>query len=180
MEEDALIIAPYPRGSAEWVDDDCEAAFLVLQDTVRAIRQVRSERHVEPGRFIEAYVVDKAGDGALQDRAALVETLARARPLHIVSDRAQAPTDQVVTQILDRAEVVLPLGGLVDLDAERARIEKEIADAQQYLQRLQGKLTNAGFRTKAPAEVVAKEEAKARETEARIDALGAELGQLGS
>lgn len=179
IDDEALIIAPYPRGTEEWIDDDSEAAFLVLQDTVRAIRQIRADRNVEPGRFIEAYVVDKAGDGALLDRAALLETLARARPLHIVSDRSQAPTDQVVTQILDRAEVVLPLGGLVDPDAERARIEKEIGEAQKYLQRLQGKLSNEGFRSKAPAEVVAKEEEKARETEGRIDALRAELGQLG-
>jgi valyl-tRNA synthetase len=123
--------------------------------------------------------VDKRGSGALEARRSLIEMLARSRPLHVVARRSEAPTDQVVTQVLDRVEVVLPLGGLVDLDVERGRIEKEIGEAQQYLQRLQGKLGNESFRAKAPKEVVEREEVKAGETEVRIEALRAELAQLG-
>ena len=178
-EAEALIVAAYPLGEPGWLDDEAEANFEALQDAVRAIRQVRSDRSVEPGRYIEAYVVDKAGSGALAQRQAVIETLARARPLHVVATRGEAPTEQVVTQLLDRVEVVLPLGGLVDQDAERDRIAKAIADAEEYLGRLQGKLGNAGFRDKAPREVVEREEQKAAETEVRIRALQAELGQLG-
>ncbi|NIR58380.1 MAG: hypothetical protein GWO02_02100, partial [Gammaproteobacteria bacterium] len=65
---------------------------------------------VEPGRFIEAYVVDSGGTAGLRERGAVIEALARARPLHIVAARDEAPSDQVITQVLDRAEVVLPLG----------------------------------------------------------------------
>ena len=153
-------MAAYPLGEPGWLDDEAEVNFEALQDAVRAIRQVRSDRSVEPGRYIEAYVVDKAGSGALAQRQAVIETLARARPLHVVATRGEAPTEQVVTQLLDRVEVVLPLGGLVDQDAERDRIAKAIADAEEYLGRLQGKLGNAGFRDKAPREVVEREGAE--------------------
>jgi len=176
---EALIVADYPLGDAVWLDDDAESTFAVLQDAVRAVRQVRAERGVDASRWVEAFVVDKAGGGALAGRAGVIELLARARPLHFVPDRAAAPADDVVTQVLNGAEVVLPLGSLVDRDAERARLTKEIGEAEEYLGRLRAKLDNAGFRTKAPAEVVEREERKAEETDARLAALREELAKLG-
>ncbi len=178
QDSDALIAAAYPRGDAAWLNDQAESEFTVLQDAVRAVRQVRAERQVEPGRFIEVYVVDSGRTAGLRERAVVIESLARARPLQIVDDRSQAPADQVITQVLDRAEVVLPLGGLVDLEAERTRLDKEIGEAEDYLRRIQGKLSNEGFRNKAPAAVVQGEQQKARETEGRIAALQAERAQI--
>ena len=76
-----------------------------------------------------------------------------------------------MTLVLERAEVVLPLGSLVDRAEERARLDKEIAEAEQSLQRLQAKLDNPGFRDKAPADVVAREAERHRETLARLAGL---------
>ena len=183
----ALIIAAFPGPGPAWSDADAERAFAGLQEVVRAIRQIRADRGVEAPRWIEAYVVNADGkaDGnaddngsALRDRAAVIEVLARARPLHIVASRAEAPADQVVTQVLDRAEVVLPLGGLVDLDEERARLTKQIEEAEQYRDRLQGKLANEGFTAKAPAAVVAAERERLAEVTQRLGGIRERLADL--
>ena len=182
----ALIIAAYPRPAAATADDTADATaergFAIVQEVVRAIRQVRADRGVEAPRWIEAYIVAGPQDDdaePLRDRAAVIEALARARPLHVVNTRAEAPDAQVVTQVLDHAEVVLPLGGLVDLGQERARLDKQIAEATQHGARLQGKLSNQGFTSKAPAAVVARERERLRELEQRLDGLRERRADLG-
>ena len=183
----ALIIAAYPRPAAPAVgeaaaDATAERGFAAVQEVVRAIRQVRADRGVEAPRWIEAYIVAGPQDddaGPLRDRATVIEALARARPLHVVATRAEAPDAQVVTQVLDHAQVVLPLGGLVDLGQERARLDKQIAEAAQHGARLQGKLSNQGFTSKAPAAVVARERERLRELEQRLDGLRGRRHDLG-
>ncbi|MDE2639575.1 MAG: valine--tRNA ligase [Chloroflexota bacterium] len=177
----ALIIAAYPRPATGTRDDAAERRFASVQEVVRAIRQVRADRGVEAPRWIEAYVVAGRGDGgdALRDRAAVIETLARARPLHMVATRAEAPDEQVVTQVLDRAEVVLPLGGLVDLARERARLDKQIAEAEGHEARIEAKLANPGFTGKAPAPVVARERERLAELQQRLDGLQERRADLG-
>ena len=176
----ALIAASYPskRNVQPALDDEAERAFAVLQNTVRAIRQVRAEKKVEPGRWVPAYVIDRGGDGSLAERSTVIEVLARARPLHIVSAREEAPSEGVVAQVLAGAEVVLPLGGLVDAEQERARLQKEVNDAQGYLQRVEAKLGNDQFRRKAPADVVAREERRRDEIAGRLAGLRERMADL--
>ena len=175
---DVLIAAAYPQGDAAWLNEQAESDFTVLQDAVRAVRKIRADRGVEPGKFIEGYVVDSGASAALRERGSVIGTLARLRPVHIVDSRSDVTAKEVVAQILGKAEVVVPLEGLVDLEAERTRLDKEIGEAEDYLRRIQGKLSNQGFRNKAPSEVVQAEEQRARETEGRIAALQAERAQI--
>ena len=175
----ALIVASFPDPAPVWADSDAERAFEGVQEVVRAIRQVRADRSVQASHWIEAYVVTGEGDaGPLAQRAPLIEVLARARPLHVVSTRAEAPDDQVISQVLDRVEVVLPLGGLVDLDQERARLAKQIAEAEQQRSRLEGKLANEGFTSKAPEAVVERERERLVEVEQRLQGLRDRLADL--
>jgi valyl-tRNA synthetase len=108
----------------------------------------------------------------------VIEILARTRPLHIVTSRDATPDEHTVTQVLDRADVILPLGSLIDLDAERARLTKEIDESQAHLKRVEGKLANEGFRSKAPASIVAQEEQRRDEVAARIAGLRERLAEL--
>ena len=124
-------------------------------------------------------VADPNRDGALRERGPVVEVLARARPLHIVATRAEAPATQVVTQVLDWAEVVLPLGGLVDLAQERARLGKQIGEAETQRARLQAKLATPGFAAKAPTAVVERERTRLQEVRQRLVGLHDRLGELG-
>jgi valyl-tRNA synthetase len=151
-----------------------------LIDVVRAIRNIRAEKKVEPGKHIEAYVV--ATDGTrrtLEAGGAYIETLARVRPLHIVGDAGQAPRDQVATAVLEGITAVVPLAGLFDVDAERARLGKLIADAEAEAARIDAKLSNEQFRSKAPEKIVATEQERLAAVRTRLDGLRAGLAELG-
>ena len=178
----ALIVAPYPQPGAAARDQAAERQFGALQDVVRAIRQVRAEYGVEAARWVETYVAPTAtSDGALDaisERSEVLETLARVRPLHVLAERGEAPDEQVVTSVLERAEVILPLGSLVDFDQERARLSKEIEETESYLSKVEAKLANDGFRNNAPAAVVAREEERQRELTTKLAGLRDRLASI--
>ncbi|HWQ28551.1 MAG TPA: valine--tRNA ligase [Dehalococcoidia bacterium] len=174
-----LIVAPYPTGEDAFHDEAAEREIETVIDVVRAIRNIRSEKRVEPARYIEAYVAGNASRPWLERGAAYIEALARARPLRIVADVSEAPREQVATAVLRDAHVVVPLAGLFDIEAERARLSKQLADAEAEVARLEAKLANEQFRARAPREVVAKEEEKLADARARARSLRARVGELG-
>ena len=180
---------PRPRRSSSppgrwrtkaWYDDEAEGQAGLVLDVIRAIRNIRAERGVEPARFVEAYVVvAPASRGAAEASRPVIEALARARPLHIVDGAGAAPREEVVAVILQGAEVVLPLAGMLDVEAERARLRGQAAQAEAEVQRLEAKLANEQFRSRAPQEIVAKEEGKLAAARARLEGLQARLRELG-
>ena len=177
-DEEALIVASWPKAERAWVSPEAEAKAQVVMEVVKAIRNIRADRRVDASRYVEAYV---AADGARPDLEAarqILESLARVRPLHLIGDAGEAPRSGVALAVLAQAQVVLPLAGLVDVEAERARLSKQLAEAEAEVQRLEGKLANAAFREKAPAAVVAKEEEKLTAARARLEGLGKRLAEL--
>jgi valyl-tRNA synthetase len=178
-EAEALIVAPWPRADERWYDSEAEGQAGLVLDVIRAIRNIRAERGVEPARFVEAYVVAApASRVAAEASRPVIEALARARPLHIVDGASAAPREEAVAVILQGAEVVLPLAGLLDVDAERARLRGQADQAESEVQRLTAKLANEQFRSRAPQEVVAKEEGKLASARARLEGLQARLREL--
>ncbi|MDP9236557.1 MAG: valine--tRNA ligase [Chloroflexota bacterium] len=179
VEEGALIVAAYPRGESGYSDPAAEREMEMLIDVVRAIRNIRAEKKVEPARLIEAYVVADGARGIFEAGSAFIETLARAKPLHVVGDIADAPRDQVATAVLEGVTAVVPLKGLFDVAAERARLEKQIADAEAEAGRIEAKLGNEQFRAKAPAKIIATEEERLAAVRARLNGLRAGVAELG-
>jgi valyl-tRNA synthetase len=178
-ETEDLIVAPYPTGEGAFRDEAAEREIEAVIDVVRAIRNIRSEKRVEPARYIEAYVAADASRAWLERSASYIEALARARPLRLVADVAEAPREQVATAVLRDAHVVVPLAGLFDVAAERARLSKQLAEAEAEVARLEAKLANEQFRARAPIEVVAREEEKLAEARARAQSLRERIGELG-
>jgi valyl-tRNA synthetase len=176
--EAALIIAAFPSGDSGYRDEAAEREMTSLIDVVRAIRNIRADKKVEPARFIEAYVVADGARPLFEAGRPYIETLARVRPLHVVGAGSDAPRDQVATAVLEGVTAVVPLAGLFDVDAERARLQKQIADAEAEAGRMRAKLSNEGFRAKAPANVVAAEEERLATLEARLDGLRKSLAEL--
>ena len=188
--EEALIVAEFPTGEGE-ADSDAEEKTELVMDVVRAIRNIRAERGVDAGRFIEAYIAsngpstEPAGslrtgtDPTLEQARPIIETLARVRPLNLVADTTSAPKEGVASAVLSKALVVVPLAGLIDTDAERAKLSKQLAEAEGEIKRLEGKLANEQFRSRAPAEVVAKEQEKLAAAESRAEGLRGRLAELG-
>jgi len=175
----ALIAAPYPSAARAWRDGEAEERVQGVIDVIRAVRNIRAEYGVEPARHVEAYVIADGARPSLEASQALIVALARVRPLHIVSQAGDAPQEGVVTAVLKDSQVVLPMGGMFDLEAERQRLEKQIAAAAAEVERLQGKLANREFLARAPASVVEKEREKLAAAESRLVGLRERLQELG-
>jgi len=186
----ALMVAAYPvpapspvlgegGGEGSRRDPEAERQLTAVQEFVRAIRNVRAEKKVDAGRWVECYIV--GGDAADTARALApsIEMLGRVRPLHVVASTAEAPTEGVVTAVLAVGQVVLPMAGLFDQDAERQRLQKQIAEAEAAVARQEAKLSNESFTAKAPEAVVAKERERLETEQGRLEGLRASLAELG-
>jgi valyl-tRNA synthetase len=172
------MVAPYPLGDGE-LDPAAEADIAVVMDVVRAIRNIRAERGVDPARFVEAYVAADAARPVLEAARPLVETLARARPLHLVPGGGEMPSSGVASAVLAGAQVVVPLAALIDIDAERGKLSGQLKEAEAEIARLQGKLRDGQFLAKAPEQVIGKERDKLAAARARADGLRGRLSELG-
>ena len=108
-----------------------------------------------------------------------IETLAKARPLNIF-DRAerQEQTEKSLVLVLNKSEVVLPWSDMVDIDAERQRLEKEISTSKGDIERLESRLKDNAFITKAPAVVVEKERSRLQSYRDKLSRLEQELKQF--
>jgi valyl-tRNA synthetase len=171
---EALIIAafPEPRPEEGWEPGKL-ADFALLQELTRAIRNLRSEKNVKPGRRIPAILVSESAAAMLHGQAATLAALAGLDTAQVnVQERIAAKPEGLIALVVGPVEIFLPLAGLVDSAEERARLEKDLAETQSQITRLES-LLGGSFAEKAPAAVVQKERDKLaayRETAEKIEA----------
>ena len=171
-----LIVAPWPAAAAR--DEAAEVEMGLLMDMVRAIRNARAEYDVKAGQPIQAVIVAADQVSLLQTQADILCTLARLDPTRLtVAAHAEAP-DKALTLVTGPVTTYLPLADLVDLDAERTRLSKELADAEAQIARSEG-LLGGPFAQKAPAAVVQRDRDKLGELGSRVDRLRSRLADLG-
>lgn len=157
---ETIVRAAWPLAQERMLDPQAEGDMAVLMDVVRSIRNVRSEKQVPPSRRIKALVfADGRPREILEENRLYVESLAGLGKLEIGPATGEKP-EQAIFAVASGVEIYLPLEGLVDLEAERKRLEKELANSEQEIKRCEAKLSNEGFLAKAPPEVVEKERAK--------------------
>ena len=149
-----IIVAEWPRDLGR-SSDPAVADISRLAEVVKAIRNARHEASVEAGRWIEAVVRPGPNRSILENESNFVTRLARVRPLRIL-DAAEEPPAKAISIVAGEIDVFLPLEGMVDLDAERSRLEREIAQLVNEVDRVLTLLDNQDFVRKAPAEIVQK------------------------
>ncbi len=158
---DALIIArwPEPREPEGWEESKI-ADFTLVQEIIRSIRNLRAEKGVAPSKRIAATIAGGPKAPLLQEQAETLASLADldSALLTILDSLATKPKEAAVL-VVGAVEIYLPLAGMVDMEAERARLQKELAEAESQIQRLE-KLLAGDFAVKAPPAVVAKEREK--------------------
>jgi len=159
--EEALVIARWPEAQAlEGWEDTKVADFNLVMNVVRAIRNLRAEKKVTPGKRIPATLVAGERTAVMQAQQKSIATLAYLdlQHFHILAQLAEKPQNQVAL-VVDGIEIFLPLADLVDAEAERARLQKELEDTRAQIKRLED-LLSSPFAQKAPAAVVDKERQK--------------------
>jgi len=175
------MIAPYPVADAEAFDAGAEQEMESVFEIVRSVRNARVESNVDPGRFIKAFIVAGESRRALETHAEAITALARVRPLTVVSSEQEVKLkrDQAKILVLKGVEVILPLEGMIDTDAERSRLLKEIEATQAEVSRIERLLSEDSFISKAPPAVVDKERQKLAERKDKLGRLNERLAQLG-
>jgi len=175
----SVMIADYPQANPALLDNQAEADFNLLQTLIVGIRNVRNEYKVEPARWITATVVGGSQTATLHAQAPLISRLARvgAESLTFTAELPEKP-QQVATLVLGAIEVFLPLAGLVDLEAERARLTKELEAAEADIARRESRLANANFVNKAPEAVVQRERDGLVAAQAAVERLRERLAAL--
>ena len=173
----ALIVAPWPHANSAAIDSEAEQNFGLLQEVITRIRDARNQMNVEPARRVPVIIAAGNHVTMLEAQAPLIEFLARTDRPQLHAQLAQKP-EQAMSLLAGSVEVYLPLSGLLDIGKELERLDKEIAQAQQEILRLQGKLANEAFVTKAKPEVVEKEREKLVAQEERIGKLKERRAEL--
>ncbi|MBE3583514.1 MAG: valine--tRNA ligase [Limnochordaceae bacterium] len=171
----SIMIAPWPQANSAFENEVAEEQVSLVQQVVTGIRNLRAELQVQPGRRIPAiFHAERSAADTLRSAWMYVETLAGLDSSQVTwAELGAERPRQAVAAVVPGVEVYLPLAGLVDLAAERARLRKELEQAQQEAAKSEKRLANAGFVQKAPAEVVERERerlARYQETAQRLTA----------
>jgi valyl-tRNA synthetase len=175
----SIIIAPYPIGNKKLIDAEAEPVMESVIEIIRSIRNARAEHKVAAGKWIEARVYADKLQSAIAFKSEAIETLAKARPLTVLSrTQRQAKEEKALVMVLKEAEVVLPWAGMVDVAAEKRRLEDEINVIGAEIDRLSHRLEDSDFVSKAPAAVVDKERDKLQGFKDKLQRLKQELAQL--
>ncbi|MDZ4718228.1 MAG: valine--tRNA ligase [Roseiflexaceae bacterium] len=154
----SIMLASYPTYDPAIIDEAADRHIELVREIIVGIRNIRNEYRVEPGRYIAATLVGGEQAGLLDQQRALISRLGRiADPqLTVVEGLAEKPRNAAAL-VVGAVEIYLPLAGLIDLAAERARLMKELEAAAADAGRRAGRLANPGFADKAPAAVVQRE-----------------------
>ncbi|NOX38184.1 MAG: valine--tRNA ligase [Calditrichaeota bacterium] len=175
---ESVVIAPWPEPQAELNDPQAESDMNFLQQVISHIRTIRSEMNVPPAK--KATLWYRTDDGhrgeLLKQFAPYIQQLARVETIEPLSDGRDLKS--TATVVVENVELFLPLEGLIDLDKERQRLEKEIGRLEQQVMGLQKKLSNEDFLQKAPAQVVQQEKEKMKNLSEKLTKLRANLKRL--
>jgi len=161
---ETLTLGPWPAERPGDVDPRAEAAMADLQEAIVALRRFRAEHRVPPSSRPRLLVVP-AGDDQAELFRAEADSIRRLGRLEAVEVAAASPAVPTAKLLAGGAELYLPLEGLLDLDEERARLDRELATLGAERARAEAKLANRDFLEKAPPPVVA----RARERLAEVD-----------
>ena len=158
---DGLIIAswPEPRQEEGW-ENQCITDFSLVQEIIRAIRNIRSEKNVKPGKRIPAILAAGEKTELFRQQKNIISALAQLELNKFAITAILPPkAENQVALAIGAVEIYLPLEGLVDTSEERQRLNKALAEAQGQANRLE-KLLASSFAERAPAEIVQKERDK--------------------
>ncbi|WP_370305563.1 valine--tRNA ligase [Thalassolituus sp.] len=175
---DTIMLAAYPEAQDALIDEDAEADIEWLQNVITAVRNVRAEKNIAPGFELEILFKNGGDDDfrRAEENQAFLMKLAKLNKLTWLNEGDEEPMS--VTQLVGDMEVLVPMAGFIDKDAEVARLSKSIEKLGKELERVQNKLGNPGFVDKAPEAVIEKEKEKAAGFERDIAKLNDQIEKI--
>ncbi|EFO3969368.1 hypothetical protein DC962_28120, partial [Escherichia coli] len=142
------------------VDEAALADTEWLKQAIVAVRNIRAEMNIAPGKPLELLLRGCSADAErrVNENRGFLQTLARLESITVLPADDKGPVS--VTKIVDGAELLIPMAGLINKEDELARLAKEVAKIEGEISRIENKLANEGFVARAPEAVIAKEREK--------------------
>jgi valyl-tRNA synthetase len=157
---DSIMVAPYPQPDPQFHHPEAEAEMNLVMATITAIRNIRGEMNVPPATQVEVFLHSPEAGAveALSRHAQSIKILARVQELHCNS--TGGPPAAAAKAVVDAVDIFMPLAGIIDFKEEAKRLDRELEKLGKEVTQAQRKMSNEDFLAKAPAAVVAKEQAK--------------------
>ncbi|SFD77708.1 valine--tRNA ligase [Pseudoalteromonas denitrificans] len=155
----SIMVQTYPSFDESKVDIDAIADLEWVKQFILAIRNIRGEMDISPNKPLNVLLKNVSSDDKrrLDDNKTFLASLAKLESFTALSDDEEAPAS--VTAMVGSLEVLIPMAGLIDVAAEVTRLNKQLEKLEKELSRVEGKLNNEKFVSKAPEAVLAKEKA---------------------
>lgn len=176
IKEKSIMVAAYPQTNQLLINENAIADITWLQKVILAIRNLRGEMQVSPAQPIIVLFNqgNKADKKRIEEYQIWIHTLAKVKESSWLSGKPP----EAATGLVDELEIFIPLEGLVDKTAEAARLKKEITKIEEETHVLQQRLDNPGYRSKAPANVVAQAEQRLAELKQNHVKLQSQLAKM--
>ncbi|MEX1201497.1 MAG: valine--tRNA ligase [Methylophaga sp.] len=174
---DTIINQPYPLADESKIDSKAVADMEWVMQFITGIRSIRSQMNIAPKKAVPVLLKDAAelDEQRLEQNRDFISKLANLESVDLLQGEAPA----AATALVGKMEILIPLEGLIDKDAEIARLDKEIVKLDKIIKQSSGKLSNENYVAKAPADVVAKEREKLAELEQALSQLAQQRQALG-
>ncbi|MEA1853295.1 valine--tRNA ligase [Cytobacillus sp. FSL W7-1323] len=175
---ESITVASWPTVNEELSDKAAAEEMKLLVEIIRSVRNIRAEVNTPLSKKIDMLIKtkDENVQKVLSKNVGYIERFCNPEQLTIAID-AKAP-DKAMTAIVTGAEIILPLAGLINIDEEIARLQKEWDKLNKEVERVQKKLSNEGFIKKAPEKVIAEEKAKEQDYSEKRSAVEARMNEL--
>ena len=174
----SIMTEPFPEQVDSWNNPEADASAELLMGVVTGFRNIRSETGIHPSARIDGFIICPVKHKAevLKNNSKAVRERARVGELHILQEGKQP--QGAASYIFNEIEIFVPLAGLVDVDQELAKLEKEMDKVSLQLKKVEGKLGNSKFLDNAPEEVVAGEKEKQETMSAKLAKINESMERL--
>ena len=175
---DTIMSQPYPVADDSMIDNTAVTEMEWVMNFITGIRSIRSQMNIAPKKALPVLLKDAQAEDQqkLNNNRNFISRLANLESIELLEGEAPA----AATALVGKMEILIPLEGLIDKDAEIARLNKEMGKLDKIIKQSSGKLSNDNYVNKAPAEVVAKERDKLAEMQQAYQQLEQQLAALGA
>jgi valyl-tRNA synthetase len=178
IEGETIMRQPFPEVALQDVDEDAVADIEWVRRFILGVRQIRGEMDISPGKMLPVLLqgASEADGRRATEHLALLQRVGRIDAIEILDEGNDAPP--AATALIDALKLLVPLKGLIDIDAERSRLEKQVRKLEAERKKCQGKLGNQNFVNNAPAAVVSQERDRLADFERQLAQLAGQQERL--
>ncbi len=175
---DTIMLQPYPQADDTLIDPVAMEEIDWVKNFILGVRKIRSSMDIKPGKLLPVLLQNGSeGDkNRLEDNLHYLKTLGRIESVEWLSTKDEAP--ESATALVGEMKILIPMAGLIDKEAEEARLNKEISKRNNEITRVESKLSNANFVDKAPPAVVDKERQKLNDLKTSLQQFTEQLAKI--